>query len=219
MVDPKKKASCKFYNFGFCKFQDRCRFEHFKTNCNKYACKDKKCFKRHPKKCRYQEKCRRKSCCLYKHDDVKPNIKVEEEIVNVRIQSDKYLEDLQSLKEDVKILKSRIVGQKTMLDSAEHEIENSEKLKIEIINSFVNQHKTESELKDKMISNLNEKLKTNSNVQECKRCKEMVNIQQDFTQLHGDFSKLKIIAKQLLDENTQLKKHKQLNTNSDQVSS
>ena len=51
-------------------------------------------------------------------------MKVEKEIVKIRMQRDKYLEELNSLKEDIKVLKSKIKGQKTMLDSAEHEIEN-----------------------------------------------------------------------------------------------
>ena len=140
MADIKKKTSCKFYNVGFCKFQDRCKFKHFKTICTKYACKDKICQHRHPKMCRYQEKFRRKTSCLYKHTDKEPNIKVEEEIAKIRRQSDIYLEELRYLKEDIKVLKSKIVGQKTMLDSAEHEIEKYEKHKLEIRNSFINQH-------------------------------------------------------------------------------
>ena len=205
MADPSTRTSCRFYNYGFCKFQDKCKFEHFKTTCNKNICKDKRCYKSYPKVCRYKDKCRRREICLYKHADNKPKIKTEEELSKVRTQSDKYLKELMTLKEDIKVLNSRIVGQKTMLDSAEYEIKTSEKLRTEIDNSYVNQHKHESEIRDKMITNLIEQLNIKSSVQECKECKEIIKIQQDFSQVHGEFSKLKIFAKQILEENRKLK--------------
>ena len=78
-----------------------------------------------------------------------------------------------SLKQEIKILKSKIMGQKPMLDSAKHEIEKFDKHKLEIFDSFINQHKNESEIKDKIISNLNEELKIKSIVKQCTICIEI----------------------------------------------
>ena len=82
-----------------------------------------------------------------------------------------------------------------MIDSAKHEIEKYDEHKVEIINSSVNQHKNESDIKDKIISNLNEELTIKSIVKQCLRCIQRRNIEQDFAQIHKDYSKLKVLAK------------------------
>ena len=58
---------CKYYNTGFCKFSDKCRYQHNDTICKKDICKNKKCHHRHPKVCRYKDTCRRRSTCLNYH--------------------------------------------------------------------------------------------------------------------------------------------------------
>ena len=73
MEDPRVKTRCKFYNCGFCKFGDKCRFAHFPTMCIKTNCKNKTCRNRHPKYCRYMEECRRRTTCLYRHGQVNNN--------------------------------------------------------------------------------------------------------------------------------------------------
>ena len=57
---------CRHFNSGYCKYKDRCRFFHNTKVCEGY-CSNKKCTKRHPKKCRFNEQCRRGTNCLYKH--------------------------------------------------------------------------------------------------------------------------------------------------------
>ena len=58
MEDPRVQTRCKFYNCGFCKFGDKCRFAHFQTNCFKTNCKNKDSRNMHPKCCRYKEECK-----------------------------------------------------------------------------------------------------------------------------------------------------------------
>ena len=65
----KKQVVCTFFNTGYCRYKGDCKYNHPKENCQKSYCKNKMCTKRHPKECRYGHKCRRRSFCLYKHND------------------------------------------------------------------------------------------------------------------------------------------------------
>ena len=58
---------CHFYNSGYCKFQKNCKFFHSKERCEG-ECSGKNCRKRHPKLCKFGEKCRRKVSCEYRHN-------------------------------------------------------------------------------------------------------------------------------------------------------
>ena len=73
MTEKKKPAFCKYYNSGYCKFHNECKFIHAKEVCSKPYCKSKKCFKRHPKNCRYGDKCKRRAECLFKHNAPTPH--------------------------------------------------------------------------------------------------------------------------------------------------
>ena len=57
-----QKLVCKFFNKGYCKFTSK--FEHPENKCTEESCRNKICRKRHPKQCRYKEKCRRQTSCL-----------------------------------------------------------------------------------------------------------------------------------------------------------
>ena len=73
--ETKSAQKCRYFNRGYCKYSDKCRFihprdicrGHLKThNCQKTECKD-----RHPKKCKWEETksgCRRSDNCNYLHD-------------------------------------------------------------------------------------------------------------------------------------------------------
>ena len=76
MTDSKMAGGtkCKFFNSGFCKFTNKCKFIHPKSNCQNESCKSKGCQLRHPKPCRYNDKCRRQTTCLYKHNSDEKNV-------------------------------------------------------------------------------------------------------------------------------------------------
>ena len=57
---------CKFYRTGYCKFTTKCKFFHQEESCEGH-CPGKGCKLRHPKLCKYGERCRRKDKCVYKH--------------------------------------------------------------------------------------------------------------------------------------------------------
>ena len=86
----KVKARCKYYNSGFCKFGNNCRFSHPETVCSRPSCRDKTCDNRHPKWCRYGDQCRRKTSCLYKHEESNNNSPM--------------IDETKALKEDIKVL-------------------------------------------------------------------------------------------------------------------
>ena len=71
----KTKKKCKFFNRGFCKYSNKCRFGHPLDVCKDYLrdykCERKECCDRHPKRCKWDINgdCRRGSECLYLHID------------------------------------------------------------------------------------------------------------------------------------------------------
>ena len=70
---PVKK--CRYYNRGYCKFENRCRFHHPENICQDFVqngiCRTQQCHNRHPRDCRYwtnkQEGCNRQEKCQYLH--------------------------------------------------------------------------------------------------------------------------------------------------------
>ena len=60
---------CSFNDTGYCKFKEECRKEHSKKVCGDKKC-DRKCDKRHPKKCDFKERCKfyKKNCCAFSHE-------------------------------------------------------------------------------------------------------------------------------------------------------
>ena len=60
---------CKYYNTGFCKFKGECNSYRHIIICSKRGCREKTCPNRHPRKCRYQDQCRRRSTSRYSHDN------------------------------------------------------------------------------------------------------------------------------------------------------
>ena len=69
-----KIRKCRYYNRGYCKFQEECNFAHPSTICQDLLkngkCYLRQCPDRHPKICRYwqrEEGCRRSQYCTYLH--------------------------------------------------------------------------------------------------------------------------------------------------------
>ena len=102
MAEPKNKIRCRYFNTGFCKFEGKCRFFHAKAVCPQKVCKELKCQDRHPKLCRYKERCKRKSSCLYRHLIGK----AENEQINVEYE--KVLEENKNLISEIEVLKENI---------------------------------------------------------------------------------------------------------------
>ena len=76
----------KHNKFGFCKFQETCRFKHVKEICQEKSCEIETCSQIHPKECRYYKeytRCKFGSYCFFRHED-KPRVNIQkfEEKIN-----------------------------------------------------------------------------------------------------------------------------------------
>ena len=80
----KKEIRCRYFNYGFCKYKEKCRFIHQKEVCKTYVggkCEDISCLKRHPRACKYfqgQTGCRRKEACEFSHDELVCGVATQE---------------------------------------------------------------------------------------------------------------------------------------------
>ena len=109
---------CIFYNLGYCKFQDQCKYKHPKEICTG-QCKDRKCNNRHPKSCRYKDHCRRPTTCLYRHEDKSFEYSVikaktstlEAEIEILKNQIEVYKIDIKNVEAENILLKSNLEKQ------------------------------------------------------------------------------------------------------------
>ena len=109
-MDTTKMTSktCKFYNTGFCKYSNSCRFRHAKENCLG-ECDKRICEKRHPKLCKFGSVCKRGQSCCYKHIK-SPNVdtKQDDKLDNIKAEINalkKTLSDLLDAKTEVEALK------------------------------------------------------------------------------------------------------------------
>ena len=64
---------CKFFQFGYCRFQDHCRKRHVNEICeNLENCLEKNCEKRHPRLCVFYDRfnrCKFGEYCRYRHEE------------------------------------------------------------------------------------------------------------------------------------------------------
>ena len=75
--DEEKEAhKCRYFNVGYCKYKEKCRFTHPEEICKEYVegeCKGFSCPSRHPKACKWfrgSTGCRRKEECHFSHDKI-----------------------------------------------------------------------------------------------------------------------------------------------------
>ena len=122
--------TCKFYNTGFCKYSDACRFRHAKENCSG-KCDKRICEKRHPKPCKFGKGCKRGQTCCYNHlksakiDTKQDDLKAE--ICALK----KTLSDLLHAKSEVDALKKIVETLQNNNERHQLKIQNIEfKLKI-----------------------------------------------------------------------------------------
>ena len=75
--DKEKKAhKCRYFNVGYCKYKEKCRFTHPEETCKEYVegkCEGNSCPRRHPKACKWfrgSTGCRRKEERDFSHDTI-----------------------------------------------------------------------------------------------------------------------------------------------------
>ena len=85
MIEDSQSVRCKYFNTGYCKFEDECSYKHPKEICLLHVCQDKICIKIHPKACRFKAHCKRRSSCMYRHSKYE-SVNTEEEIDRLKEQ-------------------------------------------------------------------------------------------------------------------------------------
>jgi hypothetical protein len=76
-VKNKIAKKCRYFDTGYCKYSEKCKFIHPRDICRDYLktnkCQKTKCKERHPKRCKWEETvsgCRRKGDCSYLHNNL-----------------------------------------------------------------------------------------------------------------------------------------------------
>ena len=104
------ETRCRFFNTGYCKYKGRCKFVHAEDTCEG-NCVKTECLKRHPKPCKYGQKCTRKDLCAYKHTekDTKTETAVlRDEVEQLKTENKTNLDKIKVLEEELKSLKTKV---------------------------------------------------------------------------------------------------------------
>ena len=116
------KVKCKYFNSGYCKYKEKCRFRHPAEECTIEKCSSKGCMKRHIKLCRYKTDCKHNEICAYKHAKINEpfesteKIRVLEKTVQELLTfKNKSEAKLDSLEKEVLLLKSKLTGEQHMV--------------------------------------------------------------------------------------------------------
>ena len=119
---------CQHNNRGYCKFGDKCKYQHFTETCKNRACKVKDCRFRHPKPCRNKEDCKffKRDRCAYNHskDDSQKRCGTRE--VDTKIKG--YEEEIAKLKLEIKKLKALLKTKEADMETIVEENKNFENI-------------------------------------------------------------------------------------------
>ena len=83
-------ATCKFNQYGFCKFGTHCRKHHIMDICPIYQCMDKVCTLRHPRACRFFfqfGRCKFGDLCAYLHNSSNKTLEDEIKVLKSEVES------------------------------------------------------------------------------------------------------------------------------------
>ena len=132
---------CPHNNTGYCKFREKCFYQHFYSICSKTVCKNFECQNRHPKTCKFGESCKFKSknCCAYKHavhieknnsntqhvshtnyDSIKKeNQYLRKQVEDLQKVLSEEMENVKTLKTEVDTLREDLKAKTTLIDGLE----------------------------------------------------------------------------------------------------
>ena len=119
------EEKCRFYNTGYCKYQEKCRYLHPKEICSR-KCNKNKCNKRHPKTCRYGEQCKRTDSCAYKHSVHSKEAQSISEIEELKKEIEKLKEENKEILEKISDLKREIENKDKTIESLGEELKEKQ---------------------------------------------------------------------------------------------
>ena len=101
---------CYHNNRGYCRFRDKCRFQHFKQICPQSICRDQECKYRHPRTCKFRECCKfqEMDICAFKHVPL-----VKQDITENVIKT--HNEDIEKMKCEILVLKNNVQSKENEL--------------------------------------------------------------------------------------------------------
>ena len=102
-------AICRYNKYGYCRFQDTCRYKHVEEVCDDSLCVADSCNKRHPRSCIYYQaykRCKFGAQCKYKHAAVVSQSPTEE--VSLLSKIDELKEEITSLRKENESLKFKL---------------------------------------------------------------------------------------------------------------
>ena len=100
---------CRYFKYGHCRYQERCRYRHVNELCNDTDCVLNSCQKRHPRICIFfkeYKQCKFGAFCNYKHETEveelgrERNFQFEGEITRLSSRIKKLEEDITALVEE-----------------------------------------------------------------------------------------------------------------------
>ena len=117
MSEVKKK--CKYFNSGYCKYQDKWKMFHPIQECDN-KCNVRSCMKRHVKPCRYGKNCRHAEKCVYSHKgdtNYKEMVSINNTLKGLQDYKIKSEVRIKSLEEELQKVKSK-KGKEKLEDSS-----------------------------------------------------------------------------------------------------
>jgi hypothetical protein len=180
-----EKIVCKYFDNGYCRFGNECKFWHSEENCIEIKCGNIGCIIRHPKPCSYykRKKCKFAEHCKFKHDSIESD------------ESEKMKIKLKDLEEANEKLRKELEMKDFVINAKNNTIEENEKqmkaikaenvaMKEELVdfnkvaftcNVCSKNHKTELELRNHKVdehgeTNLDKNLPTKQIRLSCKTC-------------------------------------------------
>ena len=105
---------CPHYNVGYCKFEEKCKMQHNKEECNDSECDSKMCPTRHRKSCKYENRCKYKkqNVCEFWHKDGR-----KDQNIHAEDKAKQYIEYIRGLRAEIMQLNMIIAKQKSDLEN------------------------------------------------------------------------------------------------------
>ena len=107
------KIVCVHFQFGFCKYGERCSKKHEATRCDDQQCDERNCSKRHPRECKYfraYKRCKFGEDCFYDHIDQNDTVLEELKLIRAKLEIvEKEIEERNlDIKRSLQILQNSI---------------------------------------------------------------------------------------------------------------
>ena len=133
-VNNSEKIICKYFDNGYCRFLEECKFHHLEDVCELKKCENEACMKRHSKPCSFYKRRRYRfgQACLFKHIDIVDNVSkdeksaLESENVLLKEKINKIRDSFECLKRDFKLQESTNDNQEVIINEKNAKINNLE---------------------------------------------------------------------------------------------